>query len=53
VNNGQPGKLAIICNPLYSLTNEIAESVSDEGSAIPQGAWPTEAFFSHAKASSP
>jgi hypothetical protein len=27
------GKLATLCNPPYSLTNEIAESVSDEGSA--------------------
>jgi hypothetical protein len=27
------GKLTTLCNPPYSLTNEIAESVSDEGSA--------------------
>ena len=37
----------------YSLTNEIAESVSDEVLQIPQGAAPTEAFCSRAKASFP
>jgi hypothetical protein len=27
------GKLTTLCNPPYSLTNEIAEAVSDDGSA--------------------
>jgi hypothetical protein len=46
-------KLGTLCNPPYSLTTEIAESVSDEALQIAQGAARTEKFCSRAEASSP